>query len=156
MDATTTPLTSLLKKLRQDYPDILFSEGEQFMWSPDSKTVFYVKNGSQELLIHEVSHGILRHKGYEKDVQLVAMERLAWDKAVDLADKYGVNVKVDTIEDHLDTYRDWLHARSVCPNCTATGYQSGKSTYSCPACLQDWTVNEARVCQLKRTKVKSI
>ena len=60
----------------------------------------------------------------------------------------------DFIEEHLDTYRDWLHARSSCPDCTATGYQTDASTYACPACSHTWRVNEARICQLRRYSTK--
>ena len=60
----------------------------------------------------------------------------------------GLNEEV--IQEHLDTYRDWLHARSICPSCTANGYQISSHTYECPACLHTWRVNEARICALRR------
>lgn len=153
MGATTTPLTSLLPKLRQDNPTLTFTEGEHFLWSPDTQTIKYRPSAEPGLLLHELAHALLGHHSYERDIQLLAMERSAWEEAQRLAVTYGVSIPSQITEDHLDTYRDWLHARSTCPTCTATGYQTGAKTYSCPACSQEWRVNEARLCGLRRTKV---
>jgi hypothetical protein len=143
---------SLLNKLQKDYPQLLFTPGERFAWSPDIHTVVYdesdLKNTS--LLLHELAHGLLEHHDYSKDVELVAMEAAAWDKAIEIAPTYSVTISDDTVQDTLDTYREWLHARSTCPQCDATGYQSGKSEYTCVACGYKWRVNEARICALRR------
>ena len=154
MDATTTPLTNLLQTLRAKYPSLHFARGEQFFWSPEKETIYYTEDPDAEaLLLHELSHALLSHTEYERDVQLVAMEREAWTEALALAATYAIPLSEDVIEDHLDTYREWLHARSTCPACTSTGFQSGHHTYTCPACTQEWKVNEARICQLRRTKL---
>ena len=155
MDVTTMRSTSsLLHKLKTDYPDIHFVAGDTFLWDPEQKTVFYVNDGpeSKALLLHEVSHGLLQHREYKKDIELLAMEAAAWEKAKQLAEQYHFPISDALADDHLDTYRDWLHARSTCINCSATGYQTGKETYSCPACNAEWRVNEARVCELRRYK----
>lgn len=157
MDATTMRSTSsLLHKLKTDYPDINFMVGDTFLWVPETQSVFYVKEGplAKAQLLHEVSHGLLDHREYKRDVELLALEAAAWNKAKELAEHYHYPFNEDVAEDHLDTYRDWLHARSTCPECTATGYQSGKNTYTCPACTTEWRVNEARVCELRRYKQK--
>ena len=147
---------SLLPKLEKDYPQLLFSPGQRFAWSPDVKTVFYDESdlGNTGLLLHELAHGLLVHHDYSKDVELVAMESEAWDKAVEIAPTYGIKITDETIQDTLDTYREWLHARSSCPKCDATGYQSGKSEYTCVACSHVWRVNEARICALRRYSAK--
>lgn len=144
--------SSLLHKLKTDYPDIYFIPGETFSWDPLLKTVFYAEDGPmfKALLLHEVSHGLLEHREYKRDIELLAMEATAWDKAKELAKEYHFPISETVAEEHLDTYRDWLHARSTCVNCTATGYQSDKDTYTCPACTTEWRVNEARVCELRR------
>lgn len=153
MDATTTPSTpsktNLVTRLEVDFPLITFAHGEQFKWSPKTQTVFYA-DGDIPSLLHELSHAILGHNDYARDIELIALERAAWDKAVELAAVYGVKIDDNQVEDHLDTYRDWLHARSTCPNCTAIGFQIKKSTYQCPACTHRWRVNDARICGLKR------
>lgn len=154
MAATTTPLIDLLKQLKTDFPTVSFVEGERFLWSPVDHTVYYELDGAPELLLHELGHALLKHAAYTKDVQLLGMERAAWEVALEKAKDYmpAANSEAlkDTMETHLDSYRDWLHARSTCPACTATGFQSGAQEYTCPACLQVWTVNEARGCQLRR------
>jgi hypothetical protein len=153
MDAIIMPSTlSLLPKLEKDYPQLVFTTGERFAWSPDAQTVFYDKSDltNTSLLLHELAHGLLGHHDYSKDIELVAMETEAWDKALELATRYGVDITDETVQDTLDTYREWLHARSTCPECEATGYQSGKSAYTCVACAHVWRVNEARICALRR------
>jgi len=148
-------IRSLLPKLAAAYPAISFTPGTRFAWSPDTHTVYYDEAANNpELLLHELAHGILGHHDYSKDVELVAMESQAWDKALELSATFAVVIGNDMVQDSLDTYREWLHARSTCPNCEATGYQSGKDTYSCIACTHTWRVNEARICALRRYKTK--
>jgi hypothetical protein len=147
---------SLLPKLQLDYPQLLFAPGERFAWSPDAQTVFYDESdpGNTSLLLHELAHGLLEHHDYSKDVELVAMEAEAWDKAIIIGAAYKIPIADDAIQDTLDTYREWLHARSTCPECEATGYQSGKAEYTCVACAHTWRVNEARICALRRYSTK--
>jgi Zn finger protein HypA/HybF involved in hydrogenase expression len=157
MDATTMRSTSsLLHKLKTDYPNIFFIASDTFSWDPDLKTVFYANEGPQfkALLLHEVSHGLLEHRAYKRDIELLAMEAAAWNKAKELATQYHFPVSDTVAEEHLDTYRDWLHARSTCTHCSATGYQSSKDMYTCPACTTEWRVNEARICELRRYTVQ--
>lgn len=157
MDATTMPsIPSLLPKLTSDFPDLSFSSGDLFSWSPSRQTVFYNESDLENitLLLHELSHGVLEHRRYSKDVELLAMEAAAWDKTTELAKKYHVTIDPELPETSLDTYRQWMHARSSCPNCKAIGYQVKKDTYSCVACGDSWRVNEARLCGLKRYQIK--
>lgn len=85
-------------------------------------------------LLHEVGHALLGHCDYGTDVERVKMERAAWEKAAELAQKYGVEMDVELAEEELDTYRDWLHKRSKCPQCGATRYQGQNGEYRCPMC----------------------
>jgi len=152
MDATTMPSTpSLLARLKGDYPQFQFTSADDFLWSPSEQTIYYgALPTGDSFLLHELSHGILNHSGYRRDIELIAMERAAWDQASLLAPQYDRILDLELIEDTLDTYRDWLHARSSCPKCDATGLQTKKDTYHCPACNHGWRVNEARVCALRR------
>lgn len=140
---------SLLSKLSQDYPKVQFIAGTEFRFSPSEKAVYYLPDGP-ELLLHELSHSLLHHAYYIQDIDLLKMERDAWQKAQKIAPNYGLRIDEPMVQDHLDSYREWLHSRSTCPNCTATGHQTGTKTYHCDACGQDWRVNEARTCGLKR------
>lgn len=151
MDATTMPsMRSMLAKLKQDFPALHIVQGDTFRWSPETQTVYYADTDDTASLLHEIAHAELGHTGYTRDIELLQMEREAWDKALMLAKKYGSTIDDAHIETMLDTYRDWLHARSTCPNCQATGIQSAARQYTCLACNHVWTVNEARSCALRR------
>jgi hypothetical protein len=145
-----TTMHSTLSRLVKDYPLIHFIEGADFYWSPDKATVFYKKNGPVSLLLHEVGHALLDHQDYDRDITLLSMERDAWDKARTLE-----TIDEAAVQDHLDTYRHWLHARSTCPSCDANGHQIKKAAYRCLACGTEWRVNEARLCGLKRYTTKT-
>jgi hypothetical protein len=145
-------IASLINRLRSDYPDFNFTPGENYLWNPSNNTVFYRQSGiDYPALIHELSHAILGHKDYKRDIELVEMECKAWDYARQvLSKKYNIPIRHNDIDDHLDTYRDWLHARSTCPNCVATGIETKKHRYKCVVCNTSWRVNDARICMLRR------
>ena len=153
MDATTMPsMQSIVRSAREHYPHFSFEEAPQFSWSPDKKTVFYneAEGNAPYLFLHELSHALLGHRTYSRDVELLAMEVDAWEKAKTLKELADISIPEEVIEDHLDTYRDWLHARSTCPACSSNGYQIERARYECPACRHTWHVNEARLCALRR------
>lgn len=148
-------ISSLVKQLANDFPAIHFVKADDFLWSPDTKTVSYTPGhpDADALLLHELGHALLDHNDYRRDVELLRLENDAWQKARELSITYDIAIAPDTQEDHLDTYRDWMHARSLCPSCGATGQQSDTAHYSCIACTGKWKVNEARVCSLRRYSV---
>jgi hypothetical protein len=153
MDAIIMPsITSLVAKLTIDFPNVKFEPSREFRWSPTQKTIFFDQTSDDMgSLLHELSHAALQHSEYLKDIQLIEMERDAWHYAkVSLCTPYQVEIDDNDIQDALDTYRDWLHARSTCPRCQATGVQTKKYTYKCIACVSQWQVNDARVCALRR------
>ncbi len=144
-------ITSLIHKLQADFPLFHFSTGEDFIWSPKKQTIFYDKSSYDAVsLLHEISHALLDHRDYTRDIELITMEREAWEYAKVLGKKYGIRIHEDSIQDALDTYRDWLHSRSTCPTCKATGLQIKNSLYRCIACDTKWRTNDARTCRLKR------
>lgn len=85
---------------------------------------------------------------------MLKIERQAWDKTLELASAYNVHVNATEPNDALDSYRDWLHNRSVCPTCSTIGLEVDNKEYNCVACGAKWRPNEARICQLKRYKIK--
>ncbi|NTW61996.1 hypothetical protein HGB25_01120 [Candidatus Saccharibacteria bacterium] len=148
-------INSLINRLKTDYPQFTFQESSEFLWDHDSNTIYFEdKSNCEGFLLHELSHALLLHTDYERDVQLIAMESKAWDTAQKLADKYHVELSDDFIQSNLDTYRDWLHKRSTCPECQSTGLQTKSNTFRCLACNNQWTVNDAKTCALKRYKIK--
>lgn len=146
------PSTSLvLKALKQDLPDISFSPGDKFHWSPNEQVIYYADSTDTASLLHEVAHALLGHTKYMYDIELLKIERDAWNLTVTtLAKIYKVEIDSEKVESMLDTYRDWLHDRSLCPNCEATGIQTNTVRYSCLACGSIWRVNDARSCALRR------
>lgn len=146
-------MKSLISQLSADYPQFQFKTADEFRWSADHQTIFANLHAShnREFLLHELSHALLGHKVYEKDIDLIKYERDAWEYAMSrLSQMYDIAISEDIAQNNLDTYRDWLHARSTCPSCQATGLQIGRKEYSCVACGATWSVNEARLCGLKR------
>ena len=147
---------SLLTRLRADFPDISFIHGSDFHWSPSERTIYYKDTVDEASLIHELSHALLNHTDYKRDINLLKMEREAWEYATShLSQNYNVTFENDAIQDALDTYRNWLHSRSICPSCEATGVQTASHLYKCIACLAEWRVNEARSCALRRYSLKT-
>jgi hypothetical protein len=121
-------------------------------WSSAEQTVYYGKNTAE--LLHELGHALLDHKDFIQDIELLHIERDAWEKARQLAPQYKVKIDDDLIETALDGYRDWLHARSLCPRCHQTGLQDSQTLdYYCVNCNARWQVNDARSCGLKRRMI---
>jgi len=145
-------ITPLINKLVIDFPSFAFKEGPDFLWSPKDRAITYdPQSNDAASLLHEVAHAILNHSNYTKDIELLSMESSAWVYAqTKLAKIYDVVIDEIQIEDSLDSYRDWLHDRSTCPHCSATGLQTRKRWYSCVACGTTWRTNEARTCSLRR------
>lgn len=147
---------SLIKNLKNDFPQFIFKESSSFLWSHNDNTIYYTNdNNDFSFLFHELSHALLNHVEYNRDIELVAMEREAWDKAKEIALNYDVILDDDYIQSNLDTYRDWMHERSTCPKCSASGMQIKKKSYKCLACNHQWLVNEAKTCALRRYNLKS-
>ena len=143
----------LIKQLRNDYPQFQFESADEFWWSAAKKTIYINSStpNSQVFSLHELSHAILDHHKYKYDIELITLERDAWEYAKKhLAPQYAIKIDEQIVQDNLDTYRDWLHARSTCPECSATGLQTKQQSYRCLACGHQWRVNEARLCALRR------
>ncbi len=148
---------SLVARLQADFPAIRFEKDEDFYWSPSASTVHFasVKTTEDSLtLLHEVAHATLGHSRFDRDLDLIRIEREAWDYVRDtLGPRYSLTASEDDIEDMLDTYREWLHARSTCPQCRLTGIQTASAAYHCIGCGANWRVNDARRCGLRRYSV---
>jgi len=151
-------IDSLIKHLRVDYSQFSFELSDKFFWSAKKQTVYFdqTDENSEAFCLHELSHALLGHQGYERDMELIKMERDAWEYAMtELAPLYAITIDDEIVQGNLDTYREWLHARSTCPMCEATGIQTKQQYYSCLACGQTWRANEARLCALRRYSVQT-
>ena len=144
---------SLLNKLVSDYPEFKFVIQDEFLWSSRQKIIYINPDApnTREYTLHELSHAILGHTGYKRDIDLIKLERDAWEHAKNvLGSLYGVKITKHLMEDNLETYRDWLYTRSICPDCQTTGIETREHKYRCLACNHVWNVNEARLCALRR------
>jgi hypothetical protein len=152
-------MEKLILKLKKDHPDLLFSPGHSHCWSPEHGQISYTdseKTHSIEGILHELGHARMGHKGYVSDVELLQKEVEAWQEGLKLAKLYGVPFDEEHIQDCLDTYRDWLYKRSMCPNCLSTGLQKDERHYHCLNCEQGWRVTASRFCRpYRRSKPKS-
>lgn len=144
---------SLVNRLSLDHPSISFQAGDCFKWSPSTQTIVFDPNTTSAtlLLLHEVAHMLLEHNDYKFDIELLKREVEAWDLVkTALSAKYNVKFNSNLVEDIIDSYRDWLHSRSLCPNCQSIGSQIATKTYYCSQCGHKWRVNSAKFSELRR------
>ena len=127
--------SDLIQSLERDYPKFVFKNGKKFAFRPPRTVIIGpLEPHSDLLLLHEMGHAILGHRDFRTDVGRLKMEAEAWEKARELASKYGVPFYDNVVDTELDTYRDWLHQKSRCPNCGLTRFQTTDGTYHCPRC----------------------
>lgn len=152
-------INDLSKSYRNLLKNITFVPAKSFYWSPKDQTIHVDEAAlnteiGQWALLHEVGHAKLNHADYHSDFQLLALEVSAWQEAEKLAKSRGMQIDEDHIQDCLDTYRDWLYARSTCPTCRLNSLQVDTNTYSCPNCHTTWSVSRSRFCRPYRMKHK--
>jgi len=149
-------MQQLIAKLQAQFPSLRFTPGQQFCWSPETGDIFYRPSSSANRqpawsLLHETGHALLGHTAYNADFELLRLEVAAWDKACQLAADLGLEIDNSHIQDCLDTYRDWLHKRSICPNCATKCLQQGDFVhYRCFNCHKVWRVSPNRFCRAYR------
>ena len=131
MDAT------FLERVKGDFLKLRFVSGAKFAFRPP-RTVVVPRDSDSPydslLLLHEIGHVLIGKYDFKTEVERLKIEVLAWEKAKELAVLYGVPIDEDMIEDELDTYRNWLHQKSRCPNCGLTRFQTPDGVFHCPKC----------------------
>lgn len=143
----------LINQLSLDYPDISFQSRGYFKWSSRTRTITFNPDtpSASLLLLHEVAHMLLGHDRYKFDIELVKKEAEAWDLVKKtLSSRYNVKFSNTLAEGTIDSYRDWLHDRSLCPNCQSIGSQISTKVYYCSQCGHKWQVNSAKFSELRR------
>lgn len=148
-------MDELIDKLRTRFPKLKFTPGRQFYWSPETREIYFDSQatGHQERwsLLHETGHAILDHRSYKADFELLQLELAAWQQARRLGREVGIEIDEDHIQDCLDTYRDWLYKRSICPECgTKCLQQDDHSYYRCFNCRAVWRVSASRFARAYR------
>ncbi len=148
-------MDELVSTLSKRFPALKFTAGNQFCWSPETGEIFYKSEANSRQatwsLLHETGHALLEHSGYRADFELIKLEMAAWERARQLAAGLEITIDEGHIQDCLDTYRDWLYKRSICPNCTAKSLQQGDFVhYRCFNCHTVWRVTASRFCRAYR------
>lgn len=152
-------MDTFVSDLTQRFPALKYEQGDTFYWSPSEGVVHYRsprEDADLWSLLHETSHGLLKHRDFSSDFELLSLEVAAWTKATQLARELGCEpIDQDYVEDCLDTYRDWLHKRCKCPSCGLEALQADERTYQCLNCLSVWSVTQNRHCRHYRTRLDS-
>jgi hypothetical protein len=148
-------MQSLIHKLHGQFPAITFRADSRFYWSPEKSEVAYKANArgnsAEWALLHETSHALLGHHTYRNDFELVEMEVAAWERAKELSAELQLGtIDENHVQDCLDTYRDWLHKRCLCPECGNRSFQQDPEHYSCYNCATTWHVTPSRFCRSYR------
>jgi hypothetical protein len=151
-------MKDLITQLQVTYPNLIFKPGKQFCWEPENYEIGYNENVDNTIgiwsILHETGHALSSHLTYKSDLELLRLEIEAWEKAKSLAADLYVTIDEEHIQDCLDTYRNWLYNRSICPNCTSKCLQQGDFVhYRCFNCHTVWRVSNSRFCRAyRRTK----
>lgn len=145
----------MLEQLQARFPDLQFVAGSRFCWSPQTHEIGYDAARHDQAadwsLLHETGHALLNHTQYLADFELLRLEMAAWTKARELAADFGMAIDEDHIQDCLDTYRDWLYKRSICPSCSTRALQQNDyAHYRCFNCHTVWRVTPSRFCRAYR------
>lgn len=141
-------IQDLVDRLKLDYPDLVFTVGSSYCWSPKGNQIFYTIDDelmSVAGILHEIGHARLGHTGFTSDIELLRKEVDAWHEAVQLAEYYRVKIQEEHIQGCLDSYRDWLYKRSHCPRCATAGLQTSSTHYTCINCQTNWQVTGSQL-----------
>lgn len=150
-------MEKLITKITRDFPSLRLRPGSTFYWAPDDQAIFFDSTATGQTarwsLLHEVGHALLEHKNYTSDMDLLALELTAWEKAQSVGNIYNISIKDEHIQQCLDSYRDWIYKRSTCPICSTTSaQQDNTTTYHCYNCHHAWQVSNGRFCRSYRSK----
>ena len=85
MDAT------FLARVKADFPEFRFAPGKRYTFRPP-RTIVIEEDGNSLFLLHELGHALLGHRDFKTEVERLKMEVMAWEKAKELAPKYGVEI----------------------------------------------------------------
>ena len=126
---------NLIKKIVQTHPELTFRRGKRFAFRPPTTVIIGPFEPNYLLLFcHELGHALCMKHSFATDIERLKIERLAWEEAKKICIQYLIPYDEDFVEDQLDSYRDWLHAKSKCKKCGLTRYQTKNGQYHCPYC----------------------
>lgn len=160
MNLPSNTASNLLLQCEDTFTKLVFKTANDFYWSPKHSAVFYnidklSTETGQWSLFHEIAHGMLDHTNFKNDFELLRFELEAWETAKGLAIEFGIQIKQEHVEDCLDSYRDWLYARSTCTVCQLSSLQVSPHEYRCLNCNNSWQVSASRFCRPYRMNKKT-
>lgn len=127
-----------VKQLIIDHPNFSYQIGKKFAFRPEKTIILGPPQLNFALqTLHELGHALSKHKDYNTHIERLKIESEAWERAKALYSTYQnppIKWLDEYVEDSLDTYRCWLHAKSLCKKCGLTRYQSPDGVYHCPRC----------------------
>ncbi len=150
--AKSIDFEQLLIRVTSDYPDIKFIEGKDFSWNHDQKSIYYNKNSKYATfdLLHELGHIELDHVSYSSDLSLLKKELEAWEIAKNIAQKFNISISENYINKCIESYRLWIHKRSLCSKCFQNALEISEKKYKCINCNHTWQVSSAQESRVYR------
>lgn len=126
---------AFLNKIITAFPEFIYKPGKKFIFRP-KKTIYYEEKSSNFplLLLHETAHALLKHYSFATSLERLTLERDAWKKTHALCKKFAQPFDADFAEKNLDTYRDWLHQKTLCKVCGLTCLELNSESLFCPFC----------------------
>jgi len=130
---------AFLDSLKSAYPDFFFKPGRKFLFRP-KRTIFYLEDNDnfRFLLLHELAHALLKHFSYDTSLERLTLERDAWEKTRQLCSDYKVPFLDSLAEAELNTYRDWLHKKTLCKTCGLSCLEVNSESLYCPFCQKTY------------------
>ena len=126
---------AFLSSLEETYPDFTFRPGHKFLFRPP-KSIYYLESDEnfRLLLLHELAHALLGHFSFSRSLERLQIERDAWEKTRELCNLHSVPFDEALAEAELDTYRDWVHQKTLCKTCGLTCLEVNSESLFCPFC----------------------
>lgn len=139
LPSTPKKYEPFITQLASDYPNFRFRIGKKFAFCPPNTIFFGPPQPNYALqTLHELAHGLCGHKDWSNSVSRIKIEREAWERARGLFKTYQKLSPdpwdEDFVENSLDTYRDWLHQKTLCKTCGLTRFQDDSGAFHCPHC----------------------
>lgn len=126
---------AFLETIQTSYPEYNFHPGQKFLFRPP-KTINYLESDDnfRLLLLHELAHALLGHFSYQKSLERLQIERDTWEKTRELCKFYSIPFDETLAEAELDTYRDWVHQKTLCKTCGLSCLEVSSESLYCPFC----------------------
>ncbi len=128
-----------LKDLISAYPEFTFRPGKKFSFRPP-KSIHYLEDNDnfRFLLLHELAHALLGHFSFSTSLERLKIERDAWEKTRSLCAEYKIPFDESLAEAELNTYRDWVHQKTLCKCCGLSCLELNSESLYCPFCQKTY------------------